>query len=195
MIHTSPQAPVVINSKAQSERPELTADRQQHVNSKSALFQLCSCSDLRFYRPFPFDFTRELVSRTTLTWLGSQVRSLSWPPFLKGSVGISAPAWRRSRGVLRAFTALTDFKKQTARPAILTIGSSGRLRESTPQERSELLSRNHWESFAASPKCLTRVFPSAPRFHHSAAPGTRLPPLRGLPRRSQCISRSAVRSF
>jgi hypothetical protein len=63
----SPQAPVVITSKARSERPELTADRQQHVNSKSALFQLCSCSDLRFYRPFRFDFIRELVSRTTLT--------------------------------------------------------------------------------------------------------------------------------
>jgi len=64
----SPQAPVVNTSKAQSERPEPTADRQQHVNSKSALFQLRSCSDLCFYRPFRFDFTRELVSRTTLTW-------------------------------------------------------------------------------------------------------------------------------
>jgi hypothetical protein len=60
----SPKAPVVITS----ERPELTADRQQHVNSKSALFKLRSCSDLHFYRPFRFDFTRELVSRTTLTW-------------------------------------------------------------------------------------------------------------------------------
>ena len=70
---------MVITSKAQSERPELTADRQQHVNSKSALFQLRSCSDLRFYRPFRFDFTRELVSRTTLTWYGSQVRSPSCP--------------------------------------------------------------------------------------------------------------------
>src|SRR5271156_6560894 len=38
------------------------------------------------------------------------------------------------------------FQKQTARLAIWTIGSSGRLRESTPQERSELLSRNHRES-------------------------------------------------
>jgi len=54
---------------------------QKHVNSKSALFQLRSCSDLHFYRPFRFDFTRELVSWTTLTWLGSQVRSLRWPPF------------------------------------------------------------------------------------------------------------------
>jgi hypothetical protein len=52
---------------------------QQRVNSKSASFQLRSRSDSRFYRPFRFDFTRELVSRATLTWLGSQVRSLSCP--------------------------------------------------------------------------------------------------------------------
>jgi hypothetical protein len=50
-------------------------------------------------------------------------------------------------------------------------------------------------AFRAALLTITRVFPSAPRFHHSAAPGTRLPPLRGLPRRSQCISRSAARSF
>jgi len=49
-------------------RMVLTADGQQHINSKSALFQLRSCSDLQFYRPFRFDFTRELVFRTTLTW-------------------------------------------------------------------------------------------------------------------------------
>jgi hypothetical protein len=30
---------------------ELTADRQQHVNSKSALFRLRSCSELHLYRP------------------------------------------------------------------------------------------------------------------------------------------------
>jgi hypothetical protein len=48
----------------------MTADRQQHINSKSALFQLRSCSNLRSYRPFRFDFTRELVSRTYLDMVG-----------------------------------------------------------------------------------------------------------------------------
>jgi hypothetical protein len=39
---------LVTTSKAQSERRGLTADRQQHVNSKSTSFQLRSCSDSHF---------------------------------------------------------------------------------------------------------------------------------------------------
>ena len=51
------------------------------------------------------------------------------------------------------------------------------------------------EGLAARTTRLKEKLTKEPRFHHSAAPGTPLPPLRDLPGRSQCISRSAARSF
>lgn len=50
--------------------------------------------------------------RSTLTWLGIKGSIPVVATILQGSVGISAPAWRRSRGALRACTALTDFKSR-----------------------------------------------------------------------------------
>jgi hypothetical protein len=87
------------------------------VNSTStanpASFQLRSCSDLHFYRTFRFDFTRELVFRTTLTWWGSQVRSLSCPPAFARFASYGS-AWQPSIDFWRGALAKADRGRPSA---------------------------------------------------------------------------------
>ena len=53
--------------------------RQQHVNSKWRFVPVSFVLRFAAQCLFRFDFTREFVFRTTLTWWGSQVRSRSFP--------------------------------------------------------------------------------------------------------------------